>query len=53
MNALMASMMHTGFQATNLALAIVEVRKMRARVAPVCRLSVMSTMSRWLRCGHL
>ena len=30
MNALMASFMHTGFQATNLALAIAEVRKMRA-----------------------
>ena len=30
MNALMASFMQTGFQATNLALAIAEVRKMRA-----------------------
>ena len=30
MNAVMAAFMHTGFQATNLALAIAEVRKMRA-----------------------
>ena len=37
MNALMASFMQTGFQATNLALAIAEVRKMRAwRLSECC-----------------